>query len=319
MSACDRRSFLGTASVGSVVAIACASASRRTMSAEKETQNESHSFCAFTESFEDWSIPRVCEQFKSIGLDGLDLTVRPGGHIEPENARQQLPEAAKAARAVGLEISMLTTAIKDDDELAEAILGTAGQLGIGRVKLGYYRYGAFGQLLAEIEQTRRRIERVAKVARRHGVLPCVHIHSGPIIPSGGPLAYFLLKDFSPDEVGAYADPMHMTLEGGVDGWRQGLDLLAPWIAISSMKNCLWLADGRDEFGQQKWTSRKCPVADGIAPIPQFVELLRATGFRGLVTMHSEYKDDNSWKRLGTAECLEQTAVDLQYVKKLLLG
>jgi sugar phosphate isomerase/epimerase len=319
MSQVDRRDFVRQAGkLGLALAAApTLLASKSAFAANAPDQGDS--FCAFTESFQDWPIPKVCEQFKEIGLDGLDLTVRPGGHIDPADAAQKLPPAAKAAKDHGVRISMLTTSITDADDQSERLLATAGELGIDRVKAGYYRYETFGSLLEQIDDSRRKLERVVRLGAKHKVLPCVHIHSGNIIPGNGPVAYLLLKDFAPDEVGAYADPMHMTIEGGSDGWRQGLDLLAPWIAISSFKNCMWTTAGRDEHGQERWETRKCPVADGIAPIPDYIATLREIGYRGLYSMHSEYKDGNTWKRLSTEECLAQTREDLNYVKQFFQG
>ncbi len=274
-------------------------------------------FCAFTESFQSWSIDKVCSKFAEIGLDGLDLTVRPGGHIAPEDAAQKLPHAVKAASKNGIRILMLTTAINNIDSNTKQIITTCGELGIERIKLGYFPYTSFGTLLQQIDQTRSQIQKVAELADKHGVLPCIHVHSGRTIPASGQTAYLLLKDFKPGEIGAYVDPMHMTIEGGLDGWRQGLDLLAPWISLSSMKNYRWVNDGRDEYGQQRWSVRKCPVADGVAQIPQFIATLRKVGYRGLFSLSSEYNDAGSWKQLSTEECLVQTKVDLNYVKGIL--
>ena len=107
----------------------------------------------------------------------------------------------------------------------------------------------------------------------------------------------------------------MTLECGIDGWRQGLDLLAPWIAISSLKNAIWIDVGRDATGQRRWEPRKCPLADGIAPVPEYLAALKQIGYPGIFTLHSEYKDSNSWKQLSTEECLTQTERDLNYVRQ----
>jgi sugar phosphate isomerase/epimerase len=259
----------------------------------------------------------VCTKFREIGLDGLDLTVRPGGHIQPENAARELPDAVKAANDHGVRVLMLSTAIIDADKTAEEILAACGEFGIDRVKLGYFSYTNFGTLLKQIDDITAKLNRVAQLAQKYKVLPCVHIHSGPTIPSGGVLAYLLLRGFKPGQIGAYVDPMHMTIEGGNDGWRQGLDLLAPWIAISSFKNCVWSKSGRDKFGQQRWRTLKCPVADGIAPIPDYCAALRKLGYRGLYTLHSEYADSNSWKNLNAEECLAQTKADLNYVRSIL--
>ena len=314
MSDLNRRQFVTRAAQ---VTAALAAAPRLLSSAAgaAAARAQTPTFVAFTESFEEWPIPKVCEKFKAIGLDGLDLTVRPGGHIEPQDAAKKLPAAAAAARDHGLRISMLSTAIVEPDRLAENLLAAAAEQRIDRVKLGYYRYQGFGSLRQQIDKARKKLAGVAKLAAKHGVLPCVHIHSGDTIPASGAVAYLLLRGFSPEELGAYVDPMHMTVEGGNDGWRQGLDLLAPWIAISSLKNCKWITTGRDEHGQQRWAYRKCPLADGIAPMPQYIARLEELGYHGLYTLHSEYSDRGSWKKLNVDECLEQTRRDLEYVKQ----
>ncbi|HBL42606.1 MAG TPA: hypothetical protein DDZ90_04355 [Planctomycetaceae bacterium] len=59
-----------------------------------------------------------------------------------------------------------------------------------------------------------------------------------------------------------------------------------------------------------------PVADGISPIPQFVDALRKLGYKGTFSLHSEFKGRHSWKELSTQECLAQTAVDAKYFRSL---
>ena len=62
------------------------------------------------------------------GYDGVDLTVRPKGHVEPSKVENDLPKAVEAADKHGIEIEMMTTAIKDaDDPLTELILKTAAR------------------------------------------------------------------------------------------------------------------------------------------------------------------------------------------------
>jgi sugar phosphate isomerase/epimerase len=314
----SRRQFVGRSlRAGAALTLGTAGNSSAEAAAKaRKADGKEPEFVAFTESFQGWPIPEVCRRFKAIGLDGLDLTVRPGGHIEPADAARRLPEAVQAANDAGVRIAMLSTAIVEADRQAEELLAAAGAAGIDRIKLGYYRYEKFGTLKARIDEVRRSLAGVAKLAAKHRVLPCLHIHSGDTIPSGGALAYLLLKDFAPREVGAYVDPMHMTVEGGNDGWRQGLDLLAPRIAISSLKNCVWQATERDQFGAQQWAFKKCPLADGIARLPDYLARLREVGYQGLFTLHSEYSDRGSWKVLNVEECLEQTRADLEFVKRL---
>lgn len=317
MNLIDRRLFLSRSS-RSVLGLAALAGAAGSSRGDGPAANVLRpKIAAFTESFQDRPIAEVCRMFKGIGLDGLDLTVRPGGHIAPEMAPVELPKAVEAARDAGTQIQFLTTAITDATPEAEKLLAVAGESGITRIKMGYYRYGKFGTLKSQMDGIRRQILRVAKVAAKHHVLPCVHIHSGDTIPSHGTQLYQLINDISPDQVGAYVDPMHMSLEGGGDGWRQGLDLLAPWIALCSVKNFAWEQVGRDAKGQMRWKTRKVPIADGFAPLPEFVAILKSLGFAGVYSLHSEYKGGNSFRDLSTQGCLDQTAADLKYFRTLL--
>ena len=46
---------------------------------------------AFTKSFQDWPIDRVGREFKQLGLDGIDLTVRKGGTLNRPTSTKVCP------------------------------------------------------------------------------------------------------------------------------------------------------------------------------------------------------------------------------------
>ncbi|MEX0728302.1 MAG: sugar phosphate isomerase/epimerase family protein [Planctomycetaceae bacterium] len=265
--------------------------------------------CTYTEHFQELPIPEVCKTFREMGVDGLDLTVRPGGHIAPENVKAELPEAATAARDHGLEIMMLTTAITSPDDNARAILETCQKLNIQRIKLGYYPVGEFGKLSQRLDDVRRQLDAVADLAAKYDVRPCVHVHSGGTIPSNGFMLHQLIRDIPPDRIGAYLDSHHMTITGGAGGWSQAIDLLTPWISLVALKNFQWEKGERDEIGQQQWRTQYCPLADGIAPIPDFVRTVHDAGYRGFYTLHTEYHRP-------VGECIQLTTADFAYLKTI---
>jgi sugar phosphate isomerase/epimerase len=318
MSTIDRREFLGSCvAAGATAAVTSQVMASQAVAKEEQKPLKRPPVGVFTKSFQDRPIDEVCRIFRKMGLDGLDLTVRPGGHIEPKDVQEKLPAAVKAAKDADMEILFLTTGITTPDATAERLMATAAEQGITRIKLGYYRYTEFGTLAKQLKDVRRQLAAVAKLGTKHGVLPCVHVHSGPFLPSHGTQLYQVIRDFSPEEVGAYVDPLHMTVEGARDGWRQGLDLLAPWIRLCSVKNFAFERGARDERGTLRWNIRNVPVADGIAPIPEFVAALKTLGFNGPYSLHSEYKGRHSFKSLDTDGCIRQTAADWKYFRELL--
>src|SRR5262249_42559440 len=212
---------------------------------------------------------------------------------------------------------MISTALTDTDSPhAESIFAAATHYGARYLKLGYWEYRPFGTLARQVEQARAKLRRLVELGRKYHVLPCVHCHSGRFVASGGQLLYTTRRDFHPKDDGAYVDPLHMAIEGGRAGWEMGLDLLAPWLALVGVKNFRWLPDKRDDRGQLRWRWEYCPLADGQAPLPEFIRYLRQLGYDGVVSLHSEYKGETSFRRLTTPELLEQSAADLTYLRSL---
>lgn len=266
--------------------------------------------CIYSEQFQSLPIPKVCEVFRKIGADGIDLTVRPGGHIKPENAPKELPIAAAAAKEHGLKILMLTTGITSPDQNAEGILATCQNLGIRKIKMGYYGGGEFGQLKKRLDDSRRQLEAVVKLAAKYEVRPCVHVHSGLTIPSNGFMLHRLIRDIPPERIGAYLDSCHMTITGGAGGWKQAVELLSPWISLVALKNFQWHKGDRDSLGRQTWRTNYCRLEDGVAPIPDFVRTVHRTGYRGFYNLHTEYK-------LPVKDCIRLTTEDYAFLGKVL--
>ena len=108
--------------------------------------------CFFSKPVPQLSWPELAEGAKSAGFDGVDLTVRAGGHVRPERVTIDLPQAVKAIRAFGLQVPMITTELlRADDPTAEPILSAASELSIPFLKPGYYQY-RFVNVLAELAE-----------------------------------------------------------------------------------------------------------------------------------------------------------------------
>lgn len=86
--------------------------------------------CIFSKHLQWLDYQGMVQTAADIGFDGVDLTVRPGGHVWPERVEEDLPKAVQAVRAAGLDVPMITTAVTDpDDALTARILATASKEG----------------------------------------------------------------------------------------------------------------------------------------------------------------------------------------------
>ena len=61
-------------------------------------------YVLFTDNLADMKIEQVCREVKRRGFDGLDLTLRPGGHVLPKDAEMGLSHAHQVALREKIEI-----------------------------------------------------------------------------------------------------------------------------------------------------------------------------------------------------------------------
>lgn len=269
----------------------------------------------FSKMLQDLSLPECCRAMKGLGLDGIDLTVRPAGYVLPENVAKALPDALKVAKDAGLSIPMITTGIlKADEPHAAAILDTAASLGIRYIKLGYWMAPA-GKVRASIDQARSHLDALERLAESRHLTLGIHNHSGPGYVTCQPLTVLqLLQDRNPETIASYFDPGHAAVEGGSGGWKQSLELLAPRIRMLAVKDFGWV---RNDPSKKQWSEKLFPLNEGLVSWPDVFRVLKGYKFHGPISLHSEYKGPHSYRDLNTPALLDQTAKDLTYLRPLL--
>ena len=97
-------------------------------------------YVLFTDNLSDLKIDQVSAEVKKSGFDGIDLTLRPGGHVLPQNAEMGLAEARAVADRNNVTIPMASTAITDvNSPHAEDVIAACAHYGVRSIKLGYWR------------------------------------------------------------------------------------------------------------------------------------------------------------------------------------
>jgi len=259
------------------------------------------------------SLDEAGDRVAEMGFEGADLTVRPEGYVLPEEAATKLPEAVDLLGSKNLTAPMITTAITDPKEKhAEEVFKTASECGVKFVKLGYWGYEGFGTITEQIEMVRRRsLEGICKLSKEYGVTAGIHIHSGDFLTANPAVVRMLLQDFDPAYICAYIDPGHMAVEGGLSGWKMGMDLLQRHIRMVAVKDFGWYQEKHEKTGQKRWTVQTVPLSEGLVPWPEVFTYLRKIGFDGPVSIHSEYHNVN------LEELIRRTKRDLDYLRKVL--
>jgi sugar phosphate isomerase/epimerase len=220
-----------------------------------------------------------------LGFDGLDITVRKGGHVLPERVRQDLPPLVQILRGANVEPAMVTTEIADaDTPYAEDILRTLSEVGIHHYRFGAFRYTNDKPVAAQLDAFKPRLEKLAKLNAKYQTTAMYHTHSGVNLV-GAPIwdLHILIKDIDPKLVGINYDIGHATIEGGLGGWIASWGIAGAHVRGIALKDFVWAKDDRG-----RWRERWCPIGEGMVRWDEFCRMVAASDFNGPVQIHYEY-------------------------------
>jgi L-ribulose-5-phosphate 3-epimerase len=274
--------------------------------------------CLFSKLAPQLNWRDLAQSAKQAGFGGIDLTVRPEGHVLPERVATDLPKAVAAIRSEGLEVPMITTALVDAaDPNADAILQTAGKLSIPFIKPGYYYY-KFVDVMDEVEEAGRRFRGLVELATQYGIQVGYHNHSNNIGAAIWDMAR-VIEPLDPRWCGYYLDLGHIAVDGGERGWKVVTNLVIPRLKMVAVKDFIW-----KEVEPHRWHAQTCPMGRGMAPWKEFLHTLAQSNFHGPVSLHEEFAipgltDDQGIALSSTAVSAVISAAkeNLDYLKSLL--
>jgi len=266
----------------------------------------------FTKLFKGRPLEQVAADLAALGFDGADLLIRPGHQLEPASPAAIAPAVRLFADA-GLPVAMATTDLVDPDDPPTArVLGACADAGVRLIRLGYFRSDPATSYAAAFEAARRRLDGLERMAARLGVRLALQLH-GRTIHASGAQAAALLRERDPAHLAAYPDPGNQAVQDGREDWRYTFEVLRPWLACVGVKNGGWFPAALNATGQRTWQSGWLGVADGMVAWDEILPHLAAQGFAGVFTLHSHYE------AMPFAQALDQTRVDLNFVRRLLAG
>jgi sugar phosphate isomerase/epimerase len=263
----------------------------------------------FTKLFRGCELQEIATAANDLGVDGIDLLIRPGFQVEP-GAPERIPEAVRYLKSQGLRVPMATTDLTDPSRMpTESLLAACAEAGIGLIRLGYWHYDPQMGYAAGFETARRQLDELDRLAGQAGVRLAIQLHGGTIHASGAQTAA-LLAGHDPSRIGAYPDPGNQTVQDGRDDWRFTFDVLRPWLCCVGVKNGGWFPGELAPSGQRRWRSDWFGIADGMVPWDDILAYLSESDFDGLLSFHSHYE-------VPLAQVLAQTGVDLEFVRRQL--
>jgi len=259
----------------------------------------------FTKPWKKPDIHELATIVGDLGFNGVELALRPGYQVEPENALRDLPLAAKAFADRGLKIESVASEMNPDmieacDRAGVPILRTMLKLD---PELGYRgSVRKFQQncnaLLPQLENSNVRIG--------------LQNHCGHFVGS----AVGLMGALSPlpQSIVGVLDLAHTSLAGELEPYA--LEIALPRLAMVNLKNAVYLPGEDNDHGETVWKHSWVKGKEGLTSWSLVVELLKKHNFTGPICLTAEYKND-SGESVTEEEILPYIKSDLAYLKSLL--
>ena len=243
--------------------------------------------------FNHLSVENLGETTKNLGYDGLGVCLRLNHPIDPNTALTELPSTTRVWEQQGL-IYPLATAPADlnqPDARAESLFAACAESGIPRLKIGFWRFESNDDYWQLFDRARKALDGFTALSRRYQVQTCYQAHSGPCLGSNISGLMYLLKEFDPQEVGAYPDLGHLELDG--EDWPMGLSMMGNCLTVVGIKDVCY--SQRLENSASICLSSFVKVGAGIVDWENRLADLHKSNFNGPLKVHTEYQYySSSW-------------------------
>ena len=203
-----------------------------------------------------------------MGFSGVDLTVRPDGHVLPERVKTDLPLAVAAIRKSGVNCKMITTSIESvNNPLDLDILDAASASKVKYYRPGWFNYKEGLSLEDSLLFYQEEIKKLGTLNKKLGLIGCYQNHAGTKVGASFWEVKKILETADPAYFGTQYDIRHAMVEGG-NSWENGLRLLHENIKVIVLKDYKW---GKVNG---KWEAINVPMGEGMVNFDYYFKLLK---------------------------------------------
>ncbi len=280
---------------------------------DNKTLNEDLKVFIFSKHLQFLSYKEMSEAAKDMGFDGVDLTVRPKGHVLPERVAEDLPKATEVMESFGLLSQMLSTNVIDaNNPVHRKVLETASRLGYQYYRPAWIRYKNELAVVKTFEDAKHRLKDLAQLNKELGISASYHNHSGHFF--GGAIwdLYQAVEPLSPKDIGCQYDILHANVEGGKN-WEIGFRLIKPYINTLVVKDYIW------KKVNGKWQPYFTPIGEGMVDFKKYFSLLKQNQINVPMSIHVEYDlggaEHGAKPSMPHKEVLSKIKKDLDFVRK----
>jgi L-ribulose-5-phosphate 3-epimerase len=224
---------------------------------------------------------------RDTGVDGVNLTVFPGGHVNPANAGLEMFRSVEAITGVGLDVPIISTQyVNLNDTSIRNVLGVCSEMGVPLFRSGSWNYGNAPDLDTRLAEVQRDIFGLANIARAAKMTVVFQNLAGDAVGASIWDWHMILRGLDVATAGLDFDIGNATVSAGAGGPQVALRLAAPRIKAVTVRDFYWSKEGG------AWKLTPCPLGEGMVDFAGFFSTLARAHFVGPVTIQMDYQPPN---------------------------
>jgi len=246
------------------------------------SSTESLSVHLFSKHLQFLDYKAVGQKTAEIGFAGVDLTVRPGGHVLPEFVKRDLPIAIEEIKKGGSTCIMMATGIISvENQVDVDVLKTASKVGIKYYRSNWYKYPKTGSIEEYLKKCQKNVTELSYLNKELNIVGCYQNHSGKYVGSSIWEVKEMLKLADKNYYGAQYDISHAVVDGG-QNWEIGIRLIKENIKTIVLKDHKW------QKVNGVWKDVDTPIGEGMVDFDKYFKLLKKYDINVPVSLHLEY-------------------------------
>ena len=223
--------------------------------------------CYFTKHLQWLDFNDLGIVLQAAGFDGADITIRPGGHIEPTQAKSQLPLAISSLQKHGISTPMCVTNVNDPDEKGlNDLLQVLADNGIQYYRMGYLTYDYNISIEKNLVKSHETFRRLEELNAKFGLCACYQNHAGTRLGASIWDLWLSLKGMDPAHMACQFDVRHAVYEGG-QSWENDFRCIEASVSTTVIKDFYW-----EKGDNGKWTNHNCQMGEGMVDFKKYFEL-----------------------------------------------
>jgi L-ribulose-5-phosphate 3-epimerase len=218
---------------------------------------------------------------RGMGVDGCDLSVMRGGHINPDQSSVDMMRGVESITGVGLDVPVITTSYTSlADPTIRNVMAICGEMGVPVMRTGIWKYGA-GDVEMRLAEVQRDLIGLMSLARAVNMALAIPNLAGENFGAAIWDTSLVIRGMDPRTVGFGFDPAQAAMEGAGDIAQR---LALPKARMVSVRDFTW---NKEADGRMKPVP--CPLGEGVVDWPKFFGSLGKLKFNGPVSIHIDYQ------------------------------